>query len=291
MSDAYRLGASLYVPATNDNLSEVLSGRQFPQARSLIACTEDAVSSTDLPHAMSHIRRTLPTLPPRSHGPLRFIRPRNAEVLGQLLAMHDIDRVHGFVLPKIDTDTLAAYERQLADHDFCIMPTLETPQALDPLGQREIRACLQGSPLSSRVLAVRIGGNDLLSMLAMKRVRGTTIYDTPVGLVIQQLVLAFRPYGFQLTAPVYDFFDDPQTLRRELAIDTAMGLVGKTAIHPMQIPVIEEGLRVSDEDLRAAREVLGATTAVFKSNGGMVEKAVHTRWAQAIIARQAIVAL
>lgn len=288
MHDAYRLGASLYVPATNPKLGAALRGAQFPEVRSLIACTEDAVSEADLPHALTHLSNTLPMVPPRSSGPLRFIRPRSAAVLEQILAMRGIDRVHGFVIPKADTGSLPAYERLLAGTDYWVMPTLETSEVIDVFGQRDLRFYLQGSAIKRNVLALRIGGNDLLRMLAMKRTRGTTIYETPIGILIQQLVLTFRACGFQLTAPVYDFVDDAQTLMRETQADVAMGLIGKTAIHPNQVALIEGALSVSEDDLRAARAVLAANSAVFKFNGAMMEATVHMPWAQSILARDAI---
>lgn len=284
MHDAYRLGASLYIPAVHKSLHAVLSG-QLAEVRSLIACTEDAIADSELGRALAQLRTVLPTLPPRSADRLRFIRPRNPDVLEQLLSMDGIERMHGFVIPKADMDSLPPYERLLKGRDFWIMPTLETLPVFDPLGQREIRRYLEASAIRHQILALRIGGNDLLRLLAMKRARGVSLYETPIGALIQQLVLSFRPYGFHLTAPVFDFVDDPNTLLRETRSDVAMGLVGKTAIHPRQVPVIERALAVSDDDVRTAREILGANTAVFQSNGAMIEPAVHTRWAHSILAR------
>lgn len=287
MAEAYRLGASLYVPAVNRNLLATLAGQHCLQARSVIACTEDAVAEQDLPLALRALAVALPKLPPRVQGPMRFIRPRNAAVLDELLSMPAIDRVHGFVLPKADTDSLPAYEQRLAGREFWVMPTLETAPVFDVIGQREIRECLQRSALRRQVLALRIGGNDLLRMLSLKRSRGVTLYETPIGLLIQQLLLCFRPFGYQLTAPVYDFVDDPETLVREARADVAMGLVGKTAIHPQQIPWIESALSVSDDDIRAAREVLSPGHAVVRLDGAMIERTVHDAWARAVLAREA----
>jgi len=287
MPDAYRLGASLYVPAVNRKLLATLSGQHCLSARSVIACTEDAVAEHDLPQALQALRQVLPQLPPRSQGPMRFIRPRNADVLAALLRMPGIERVHGFVLPKADTDSLPAYEALLAHREFWVMPTLETTPIFDVIGQRDIRLWLEQSALRQQILALRIGGNDLLRMLSLKRTRGVTLYETPIGLLIQQLVLSFRPYGFQLTAPVYDFVDDPLTLQRETRADMSMGLIGKTAIHPQQVPVIEAALAVSDDEVRTAREVLSAGKAVIRLDGAMIERTVHDAWARAVLARQA----
>jgi citrate lyase beta subunit len=292
MHDAYRLGASLYVPAIHQRVEAALAGRAFPGVRSLIACTEDSISKGDVETAMRRLADCLPRLPFRDQGPLRFLRPRNAAVLGEMLALPAIDRVHGFVLPKIDADTLEPYERMLKRHDFWLMPTLETSAVFDPLALRDLRERLLSPGLKRHVLALRIGGNDLLKMLGLKRMRGVSIYSTPLGALIPQLVLAFRPFGFPLTAPVFDMIDDEATLAAEVAQDVQMGLIGKTAIHPSQVKVIERGLAVSEQEIEAARQILTPRReAVFKHNGAMLERAVHAPWAETVIARAAGAAL
>ncbi len=285
MHEAFRLGASLYVPATHPKLLGALTGHHFPGVRSLIACTEDSLSDDDLAAGLDALAALLPRLPGRQVGPLRFIRPRNAQVLAELLAMPGIDRVHGFVIPKADQSTFGAYDALLGPRDFWVMPTLETCAVFDPTDLADLRRLFQSCATQRHILALRIGGNDLLRMLGLKRSRGVTLYQTPLGLLTQQLVLAFRPFGFQLTAPVYDFVDDPVTLRAEAAQDVLQGLVGKTAIHPAQVPVIDAVLSVCERDLEAARLLLDEDRAVFKHDGGMLERSVHLPWARALLER------
>ncbi len=71
-------------------------------------------------------------------------------------------------------------------------------------------------------------------------------------------------------------------MARELAMDIAHGLVGKTAIHPDQISIIEGALKVSPGEHSDALRILNSTQAVFKSQGAMCEPATHRRWAQGI---------
>ncbi len=52
---------------------------------------------------------------------------------------------------------------------------------------------------------------------------------------------------------------------RELALDIAHGLVGKTAIHPNQIGKIEKALMVQANDHTDALRILNSSQAVFKS--------------------------
>jgi citrate lyase beta subunit len=116
-----------------------------------------------------------------------------------------------------------------------------------------------------------------------------TIYESPVGDVIKRLAGIFIPYGFGLTAPVCECIENTHILEEEVRLDVMCGLFGKTAIHPSQIPVIENGFRVCPRDLEEAQLIVHPEAqAVFKHNGRMCEPATHTRWANSIIERSEI---
>jgi citrate lyase beta subunit len=275
----------MYVPCDHPKLTEILGGTRYPWIHSLIGCTEDAVSQSRLQFALKQLAQTFGHLPGKDQGPDRFIRCRGPDVLETILAMEGVERVHGFVLPKCEIVNLRHYEDLLAGSSFKVMPTLETKGVFDPVWRRDIRQYLQASALD--VLALRIGGNDLLRLLGMRRIRGVTTYETPLGLLIAQLMLEFRPAGFQLTAPVYDYFSDPATLAEEVARDSSMGLIGKTAIHPEQVPIIENGWKLSTDDIETAKEILTTRDmrGVFSSKGAMHEVSVHDRWAEDVVSR------
>src|SRR5690606_29849263 len=99
--------------------------------------------------------------------------------------------------------------------------------------------------MKARMILIRIGGNDLLNLLGLRRPRGMTLYETPLSGVISQLVTTYKPLGFSLSAPVFEYLADKATLDREIRLDMAHGLVGKTAIHPNQIPMIERHYAVT----------------------------------------------
>ena len=64
------------------------------------------------------------------------------------------------------------------------------------------------------------------------------------------------------------------------------GLMGKTAVHPAQIPVIETLYRVSREDYEMAMAVLAAdAAAVFKLHDTFCEPATRHRWAVDVMER------
>ncbi len=275
----FELGASLYMPLTYPNVSTVLQ-QGLPDVRSMIFCCEDAVLEYELPLALDNLRRALRQLQP-DRTIRRFVRPRNAAVLAEILAMPGVQHLDGFVLPKADLNTLLEYKKVLSRSSvaFAIMPTLETIQVLDAVALPRIRTLLD--QFGQRILCLRIGGNDLLNLMGLKRLPNLTAYDTPLRMVLDQLVLAFRPFGYNLSAPVFDFIDDEKTLISEVARDISYGFYAKTAIHPKQISIIESQYALYLEFHRKQAEALLSkdAKAVFLMDGEMMEKSCHSSWA------------
>jgi len=281
MAKITTLGASLYVPATHKNLAQIASG----DLRSVIFCTEDALNSSELPAALANLQAVLPLLP-NDGLRQRFVRVRNLDVLDALLQMPGIEHLTGFVIPKATRHNFPAYFAALRHTQHLLMPTLETVEVFDDQEMVLFRACLQQPEVQGRILALRIGGNDLLALLGIRRPRALSIYRTPLGLVIAKLTTLFRPYGFALTAPVFEHLDNSALLAEELAEDLAHGMVGKTAIHPSQVGLIDQHYRVPHADIEVALRVMDAAApAVFKMHDSMCEVATHSAWAKSVVER------
>jgi citrate lyase beta subunit len=277
---AKSLGASLYVPANHKDLAEIANGDLIPQARSLIFCTEDAIADRELSYSLFNLSVVLANMRVDVAAD-RFVRVRNTEVLERVLAMPGADKLTGFVLPKITRHNFDNYYRLLRHTEHVLMPTLETAEAFDDQEMQALRTVLEAPGVRHRILALRIGGNDLLALLGLRRPRGMTLYRTPLGPVISRLVTTFRPYGFMLTAPVFEYLDLPELLDQEVIEDLAHGMIGKTAIHPTQIAPIEQHFKVSPQDLAVARAILDQSApAVFRMNDAMCEVATHRAWAE-----------
>jgi len=279
-----QLGASLYVPATHPDLVAIAAGEKLADIRSLIFCTEDAVADADLSRALKNLQVALRQLRPRD-GYFRFVRARSPAILGHLISRPGIDAVDGFVLPKVTADNIEHYMGQMpATSRHWVMPTLETREVFQDADMQYLVRLMDAAPWRDRIHSLRIGGNDLLSLLHMRRPRGRTIYETPVGHVIARLATTFIPYGFSLSAPVFEHFDDTETLGREIEVDLNHGLVGKTAIHPTQVPFIENHYRVDQKDLETALRILNHDApGVFKLHQSMCEPATHRPWARSIL--------
>ena len=277
------LGASLYVPANHKDLANIANGEKLPDARSLIFCLEDAIADRELSWSLFNLSVVLANM--RSEVTAeRFVRVRNPEVMARVLAMPGAEKLTGFVLPKITRHNFDTYFRLVRDTDHVLMPTLETAEVFSDSEMQQLRAVFEGPGVRHRILALRIGGNDLLALLGLRRPRSMTIYRTPLGPVIARLVTTFRPWGFTLTAPVFEYLDLPELLDQEVLEDLAHGMVGKTAIHPTQIGPIEQHYQVRPQDLAVARAILDdASPAVFRMDDAMCEVATHRAWAERLV--------
>lgn len=280
------LGATLYMPANRADLLDVLNHERLPQLRSLVVCTEDALAERDLESTLEWLKALLPFLQPVALQ--RFLRPRNPSVLGKLLQLEGIERFDGLVLPKIDEHNLPRYAELAARQPhWWLMLTIETEVAFNR--RRLERLCRKLQQLENPVLCLRIGGNDLLQLLGLKRPPHLTAYDTPLAALIRDLLLVFRPAGYQLSAPVFDYLDSTPILAREVELDLAHGLWSKTAIHPSQIGTIEGAYRVSAEEYSLANSILAQDApAVFRTHQQMVEPATHQVWARRILQRATV---
>ena len=289
MSTALALGATLYMPATRSDLWAVVSGEKFPALRSLVICLEDAVLESEINLGLAHLKQLLSMLkhePRAAQHPLVFVRPRHLEMVKQLSEWPLIDQIDGMVLPKFNLSTLAHWHASLPP-SLWRMPTLETPDVFDMGAMLELREALTQD--FDRVLALRIGGNDLLNCLGIRRPTCFTLYQTPIGQLIGQLCGQFLPHGFALTAPVFEHFHQVQLFKEELALDLNHGLIGKTIIHPSQIDIVHQAYQVERLEWEQAQHLLAADAhAVFSHQGSMLEPATHRRWAESIMQRSQI---
>jgi citrate lyase beta subunit len=274
--DAIELGATLYVPATRGDLAAIACGRH-PGLRSAVICLEDAVAPRQVPGALDNLARLLDA--GWSGGPALFVRPRDAAMLARIARLDGAERLAGYVLPKATADNLPDYAAA-AGADALLMPTLETAEALDPHQAARLREQL--AAIRPRILALRIGGNDLLQAIGARRSPDRTAYEGPLGAMIGALVAAFAPFGFALSAPVFEHFGRPSVLQAEVERDLEFGLCTKTAIHPSQVALIHACYRVAAEDHAEAAAILAGQNAVFGSRGAMCEERTHRRWAERV---------
>jgi citrate lyase beta subunit len=205
------------------------------------------------------------------------------------------------------------------------MPVLESPELVH--AERRTAALLAVRDVladhRAHVLAVRIGATDLSSAYGLRRSRELSVYDIRVVAdAITEMVNIFcrtDGSGFVVTGPVWEYFSSPERLFkpqlrespfaeheerglraeiiakdldgliREVVLDRANGLSGKTVIHPSHVAAVHALSVVTHEEYSDALDVLGtaagggASASAFRNK--MNESKPHTAWATRILQR------
>ncbi|MER7553216.1 HpcH/HpaI aldolase/citrate lyase family protein [Streptomyces anulatus] len=206
------------------------------------------------------------------------------------------------------------------------MPVLESPELLHLETRGEI---LQGIARSvdkhrDRVLALRLGVTDFCSAYGLRRAPDMTAYDVHiVASVIADVVNVLGRAdgtGFTITGPVWEYFrrqermfkpqlrrspflegraeelrtalieHDLDGLLREIELDRANGLLGKTCIHPSHVAPVHALSVVSHEEFTDAQDILSPE----RGGGGVLRSAYtnkmnevkpHRAWAERTLQR------
>ncbi|MFF8020250.1 HpcH/HpaI aldolase/citrate lyase family protein [Streptomyces sp. NPDC007896] len=206
------------------------------------------------------------------------------------------------------------------------MPVLESPGLLYLESRRET---LEGisrvvDKYRDRVLALRLGVTDFCSAYGLRRAPDMTAYDVQiVASVIADVVNVLGRSdgtGFTVTGPVWEYFrvqermfkpqlrrspfqegeveelrqslieHDLDGLLREIALDRANGLLGKTCIHPSHVPAVHALSVVSHEEYSDAQDILRPE----RGGGGVLRSAYtnkmnevkpHRAWAERTLQR------
>ena len=174
----------------------------------------------------------------------------------------------------------------------------------------------------ANVLAVRLGATDISGQYGLRRSPDHTVYDIgPVAAVIAEVVNVFgrADGGYVITGPVWEYFSshermfkpllrespfirhDERKLRgqliaadldgliREVTLDRANGLTGKSVIHPSHVAAVNALGVVSHEEYQDAVDIAGTASSggVASSLYGnkMNESKPHTAWANRTLLR------
>jgi len=280
-----QLGGSLYIPATHKNVNDICNADKYPNLRSCIIDTEDAIGEDDLESALDNISKMLKDYEP--NGLIVFIRPRNAEVLQTILKIKNIDKIDGFSLPKFSTEVMRQYAQiiSMSGYDLHLIPVLESLDIFSTEKLEEIRSFLLKRSLS--ILSLRLGGEDMMQYLGLKRRCEDNIYQLAApAKVIADILNTFKPFGFNVSATVFNCIDKHELYKQNVEEDLRQGLIGKTIIHPNQIDPINKAYKVTEKEYDMALKMLDKhTEAIIVQDGQMGEKFAHTSWAKVILQR------
>ena len=304
----YSVGALLYTPALNGKIADSVISGKLGNCFSMALCLEDTIGADMVEAAEAQVQETVRRIYEASqkremYVPKLFVRVREPEqiprVYGRLSAYGTM--LTGFILPKYSTDNMEQYNRQMqavnesAGRKIWMMPILESADIIDPVTRTQVLGGIRSSIDAMRdiVLNVRVGGNDFCNQFAARRHYDETIYDIlPIAQLLGD-ILTFFSRDYVVSGPVWEFFSSDNDewrrgLRQELRLDSLNGFVGKTVIHPKQIPVVNEMLKVTNKDYEDAKTILNwddSGLQVGKSFGGerMNEVRTHYNWARKIV--------
>lgn len=277
------LGATLYIPATHKNLDAVVLHSRYRNLKSLVVCLEDSISKDELQLASKELQRLLQQMQSKQEGLYLFIRPRNLDNLKDILTFKNIQQIDGFVLPKVTTTNIMDYLK-LIPSTFHLMPTLETLDVFDIAKLNQLKSILDN--FKERIVSIRVGSEDILSLINIRRDSSMVIYDyIPFATILSNIINTFRPYGYNISSPVFNSFEESEVLKSELIRDVSLGIINKTIINPSQIDTVHNAYRVHANDLSIAQELFATSQAIISFNGAMYERSTHLNWAKTIIKR------
>jgi citrate lyase beta subunit len=204
-----------------------------------------------------------------------------------------------------------------------IMPILESPAVIHVETRAAALTNIYTLLAANRqdILSVRIGATDMSSAFGLRRSRDLTIYDVNVvaGVIGDIVNVLGRPEGgFVISGPVWEHYSNtervlrPQlratpfaglqeqelrqrimtanldTLIREIELDLANGLLGKTVIHPTHVALVHAMTVVSHEEYLDALAIAGNVNggaAASPYGNKMNEMKPHQAWAQRTLLR------
>jgi len=262
------LGATLFVPAIHKDLNAIVIETKYPDLKSILIDTEDGIKEENLEAAFEAIKNLL-SVYEKKHL-LVFIRPRNIEILSELLKFEYIDKVDGFILPKFSLKNGEKYINLLKNTHFMMMPSIEGEELFNQKSLHELKEMLL--VYNERIILLRFGLEDMLRQLKIKRNCEDSIFDfSATSYVLGGFISIFKSAGFAISGGVYPCFNDEDGFVRDVKRDLKEGLFSKTIIHPKQIKVTNELYKVTKEEFEEALEICENNRAVFNQNEKMAE--------------------
>jgi citrate lyase beta subunit len=205
-----------------------------------------------------------------------FLRAENSSPVIRLVRLNSLDTEYGqadlaffrnisgfdgILLPKVETPgTLEMVSRALAGRagrPVPLLPLLESPAAILRAGEI--------ATADAHVAALLFGAEDLTARLAVPR----TVEGEELIVARGQIVMAAAAVGAEPLDAVFVNLDDLSLLRKDCERARAVGFRGKMAIHPKQVPVINEVFTPSQADIDRARRIIAAFEAALAAGEGV----------------------
>lgn len=308
----YVVGSLLYMPATTTKIgNEIVQGR-YAHLKTMVLCLEDSIGDDMVRRAELSVVEVAETLKAAlecgqltiDNLPLIFIRVRETGQMKHLKTLlgDKLSIFTGFIVPKFNQHNCESYIEEFMDvindleEDFYMLPIIESKEAM----YRQLRMAnlikinSELKRISDHVLNIRVGAADFCNIYGIRRDIHSTLYD--INVVANCLSDIMNVFGrnYVVSSGVWEYFGKERNmdwdlgLQRELRLDKLNGFIGKTCIHPTQLPVVQEHLIVPYENYQDAICILGMShgvQGVIKGYGAnkMNESKTHSKWARRVL--------
>jgi citrate lyase beta subunit len=262
-ASAFLMRSKLFVPASRPELfAKALAG----DADAISFDLEDAVRESRKAEARRVLRDFLRQSSPRPGGKIVIVRVNGpttphfeadlAAVAGPVVDMINLPKPESADDVRAAADALARCERANGvERPIGLLPNIESPRGL--------RLAAEIARAHPRVVGLQLGLGDLFEPSGIDRADAQAVHAMQLA-----VRLAAAEASIWACDAVYGTVSDPDGYTREATAARRLGFVGKSCIHPTQVPLANAVFRPTDGEIAAARRVVEAAQGAERDGVG-----------------------
>jgi len=280
--------SALYMPGSN---KRALEKATTLAADAIVMDLEDSVAPDAKPSAREEIERAVETHDYGHRLKVLRVNDLTSSWIQEDLLLATRIKPDAVLLPKVQTDSDVLLMQEKMDSlgvaaSTSLWVMLETPLAV--INAASIAATSQRC---ARLSTFCIGNNDLAKEAGMP----VTSDRTHLIPWLLDFVIAAKAYRLNILDGVFNNFSDLSGFEHECKEGKALGMTGKTLIHPSQIEMANAAYSPNEDDIRNAQAIVDAfaqagneSKGVLQVDGAMVER-LHLQMAENTLALAALI--
>jgi citrate lyase subunit beta/citryl-CoA lyase len=255
--------SKLFVPASRP---ELFDKALASEADALSFDLEDAVQESRKVEARGTLQAFLEVTPPRPRGKVLIVR------VNGLRTPHFEADVAAVAWPGVDMINVPKPESaEDVRAAAAVLARCEAGRGIaQPIGllaniesPRGLRLAVEIASAHPRVVGLQLGLGDLFEPFGIDRSDARAVYSMQLA-----VRLAAAEAGVWVCDTVYGTVKDPDGYTREAEAARRLGFIGKSCIHPTQVPLANAVFRPSDAEIAAALRVVEAARGAEASGVG-----------------------
>lgn len=262
-ASAFLMRSKLFVPASRPELfAKALAG----DADAISFDLEDAVQESRKAEARRVLRDFLRQSSPRPGGKIVIVRVNGpttphfeadlAAVAGPVVDMINLPKPESADDVRAAADALARREHANGvERPIGLLPNIESPRGL--------RLAAEIARAHPRVVGLQLGLGDLFEPFGIDRADAEAVHAMQLA-----VRLAAAEASIWACDTVYGTVSDSDGYTREANAARRLGFVGKSCIHPTQVPLANAVFRPTDGEIAAARRVVEAAQGAERDGVG-----------------------